>query len=120
MENATNQANTKAKEHAIYLGARVRALRLMQKMTLTEVANVLGVTQQQLQKYETGKNRITVYRLEQLSQLYGVEVQTFFEQKAAISHEANKWHNVWAKLAEPAKQALALEMAEAIARSDLR
>lgn len=48
-------------------------------MSQTEVANALGVTFQQVQKYERGTNRVGASRLYDLSRILGVQVQFFFE-----------------------------------------
>ena len=48
-------------------------------MSQTEVADALGVTFQQVQKYERGTNRVGASRLYDLSRILGVQVQYFFE-----------------------------------------
>lgn len=45
------------------VGARIRQLRLSRSMSQTALANVLGVTFQQIQKYENGTNAIATTRL---------------------------------------------------------
>lgn len=45
------------------IGTRVRAARLHQKLTQSELGEHLGVTFQQIQKYENGKNRLAGSRL---------------------------------------------------------
>jgi transcriptional regulator with XRE-family HTH domain len=53
--------------------------RLMLNMNQTEVGNALGVTFQQVQKYENGTNRISASRLQYLCNLLKVPVSFFFE-----------------------------------------
>lgn len=48
------------------LGLRIREARLAAELTLTETAELLGCSYQQLQKYEKGRNRVPVARLERL------------------------------------------------------
>ena len=48
-------------------------------MSQTEVANALGVTFQQVQKYERGTNRVGASRLFDLSRILSVPIQYFFE-----------------------------------------
>ena len=48
-------------------------------MSQTEVANALGVTFQQVRKYERGTNRVGASRLYDLSRILNVPVQIFFE-----------------------------------------
>jgi transcriptional regulator with XRE-family HTH domain len=53
--------------------------RLMLGMSQSNVADALGVTFQQLQKYEKGVNRISASRLQHLAQIFLVPVTFFFE-----------------------------------------
>ncbi len=63
-----------------YVGARVRMRRLMLGMSQTALGNSLGVTFQQVQKYEKGTNRIGASRLQQISGSLQVPVAFFFEE----------------------------------------
>ena len=63
-----------------YVGARVRMRRLMLGMSQTALGNSLGVTFQQVQKYEKGSNRIGASRLQQISGALQVPVSFFFEE----------------------------------------
>ena len=62
-----------------HVGSRVRMRRLMLDMSQTDIANALGLTFQQVQKYEKGSNRISASRLQHLSQILQVPVPFFFE-----------------------------------------
>jgi transcriptional regulator with XRE-family HTH domain len=62
-----------------HVGQRVRTRRLMLGMSQSNVADALGVTFQQLQKYEKGINRISASRLQHISQILQVPVTFFFE-----------------------------------------
>ena len=53
--------------------------RLMLDMSQTDLGDALGVTFQQVQKYEKGTNRISASRLQQISQILQVPVPFFFE-----------------------------------------
>jgi transcriptional regulator with XRE-family HTH domain len=53
--------------------------RLMLDMSQTNVADTLGLTFQQLQKYEKGTNRISASRLQRISEILQVPVTFFFE-----------------------------------------
>jgi transcriptional regulator with XRE-family HTH domain len=57
---------------------RVRRRRLELGLTQQQAARLLGVTYQQLHKYETGANRLSAGRLHQIAQALGVEVGHFF------------------------------------------
>lgn len=62
-----------------HVGERVRLRRIMLKMSQTELGNKIGVTFQQLQKYEKGVNRIGASRLYQMAQILNVPPGFFFE-----------------------------------------
>jgi len=61
-----------------HLARRLRTRRRLVGMTLQEVAAATGVRFQQIQKYETGLNRMSASRLFQLAQVLNVEVSYFF------------------------------------------
>jgi transcriptional regulator with XRE-family HTH domain len=62
-----------------HVGARVRMRRMMQGLSQEKLGNALGVTFQQVQKYEKGTNRIGASRLQQISDILQVPVSFFFE-----------------------------------------
>jgi len=67
----------------IEVGRRVRVLRLQRRLSQTDLANHLGVSFQQVQKYENGTNRISAGRLEQISELFKIPVATLFSPTGA-------------------------------------
>jgi transcriptional regulator with XRE-family HTH domain len=71
-----------------YVGSRVRMRRLMLEMTQQELAHQLGLTFQQVQKYEKGTNRISASRLQHLSGILEVPVPFFFD--GAPTHGTSK------------------------------
>lgn len=62
--------------------SRLVALRKARGLTQATVAGVLGVTFQQVQKYERGYNRIGPDRLSKLAVLYEVPISAFFDEPA--------------------------------------
>jgi transcriptional regulator with XRE-family HTH domain len=62
-----------------HVGSRMRMRRLMLDMSQTDLADGLGLTFQQVQKYEKGANRIGASRLQHISQILQVPVSFFFE-----------------------------------------
>ena len=62
-----------------HVGSRVRMRRLMLAMSQEKLGDALGLTFQQVQKYEKGTNRIGASRLEQISHILQVPVAFFFE-----------------------------------------
>jgi transcriptional regulator with XRE-family HTH domain len=63
----------------IHVGARIRLRRQLLKMSQERLGDDLGVTFQQVQKYERGANRVGASRLYRLSRVLEVPVQFFFE-----------------------------------------
>jgi transcriptional regulator with XRE-family HTH domain len=61
-----------------HVGAKVRARRLALGLSQTVLADGLGLTFQQVQKYEKGSNRIGASRLQQIASLLKVEPSFFF------------------------------------------
>ena len=62
-----------------HIGLRLRSRRLALQMTQTELAVALGVTFQQVQKYEKGSNRISASTLKELAGTLKVPLAYFFE-----------------------------------------
>jgi transcriptional regulator with XRE-family HTH domain len=62
-----------------HVGARVRMRRKMLAMSQTQLADALGITYQQVQKNESGTNRIGASRLQQISHILQVPIAFFFE-----------------------------------------
>ncbi len=66
-----------------HVGGRVRLRRMLLGMSQERLAEKLGLTFQQVHKYEKGINRIGASRLFELSQLLGVGVEFFYEDAPA-------------------------------------
>lgn len=79
MSVAAKRSRAQANTVDTHVGQRIRDKRNERGMSQTEVANALGVTFQQVQKYERGTNRVGASRLFDLSRILSVPVQYFFE-----------------------------------------
>src|SRR5262249_12532330 len=62
-----------------HVGSRVRMRRMMLSMSQEKLGDALGLTFQQIQKYEKGTNRIGASRLQQIAHMLQVPVSFFFE-----------------------------------------
>jgi transcriptional regulator with XRE-family HTH domain len=62
----------------VEVGQRIRIQRLQSGLSQTSLAEQLGVTFQQVQKYEKGVNRVGAGRLTKIAKVLGVPVSTFF------------------------------------------
>ena len=69
-----------------YVGSRISLRRSAIGLSQTALARQLGISFQQVQKYETGTNRISASRLHRVAMILGMSVESFFpaaEQEAA-------------------------------------
>lgn len=71
-----------------HVGGQVKLRRAVVGMSQTELANRLGITFQQVQKYEKGANRIGASRLYLIAEILNVTVQSFFEGADAVVVDA--------------------------------
>src|SRR5256885_5991853 len=62
-----------------YVGSRVRMRRIMLGMSQEKLGEALGLTFQQVQKYEKGTNRVGASRLQQISEILQVPVSFLFD-----------------------------------------
>lgn len=70
----------------VHVGGRVRLRRMLIGMSQEKLGELLGLTFQQVQKYEKGTNRIGASRLHQIARFLSVPVQFFFDD---IAEEAS-------------------------------
>ncbi|MCZ4090519.1 MULTISPECIES: helix-turn-helix domain-containing protein [Sinorhizobium] len=63
----------------IHVGSRIRLRRTMLGMSQEKLGEALGITFQQIQKYEKGTNRVGASRLQNISSILNVPVSFFFE-----------------------------------------
>ena len=61
------------------MGRRIRLRRLEAGISQEELGDKLGVTFQQVQKYERGRNRVSAARLQQIAETLGVEMPFFYD-----------------------------------------
>jgi transcriptional regulator with XRE-family HTH domain len=75
----------------VNIGNKIRITRKIKGMSQMKLAEKIGISYQQFQKYEYGYCRITISRLMQISEALGVPVIEFFEKENALhdnSYEA--------------------------------
>jgi Predicted transcriptional regulators len=74
-----------------YVGSRVRMRRIMLGMSQEKLGEALGLTFQQVQKYEKGTNRVGASRLQQISEILQVPVSFLFDggPSGAVNSEAS-------------------------------
>jgi transcriptional regulator with XRE-family HTH domain len=79
-DEGVTQMSTKAPNPVDkYVGSRVRMRRIMLGMSQEKLGEALGLTFQQIQKYEKGTNRVGASRLQQISEILQVPVSFLFD-----------------------------------------
>src|SRR3984885_6447868 len=66
-----------------HVGARIRMQRMVRGLSQTELGKAVGVTFQQVQKYEKGVNRVSASRLQQIANVLKVRPDFFFAETSA-------------------------------------
>jgi transcriptional regulator with XRE-family HTH domain len=72
----------------IHVGSRVRLRRTMVGMSQEKLGDALGITFQQIQKYEKGANRVGASRLQEISRILNTPVSFFFEDAPGSEKDA--------------------------------
>jgi len=73
----------------VHVGNRVRIRRTLLGLSQTELGDALGLTFQQVQKYERGANRIGASRLYDLTRILGVQIGYFFDELSESAQAAS-------------------------------
>ena len=63
----------------VLIGARIKGRRIALKISQTKLAEAVGVRFQQVQKYESGANRVSASRLLMIAETLGVPISYFFQ-----------------------------------------
>ena len=71
----------------VHVGKRIRHRRWLVGMTQQQLAERVGIKFQQIQKYETGANRVSASRLWDISEALDVPVSFFFEGLAGVADQ---------------------------------
>ncbi|HEY7669507.1 MAG TPA: helix-turn-helix transcriptional regulator [Hyphomicrobium sp.] len=85
---ADDRGSRRANPIDVHVGSRVRLRRMLLGMSQEKLGEHLGLTFQQIQKYEKGINRIGASRLFDLAKVLGVPVQFFYEELPVATSEA--------------------------------
>src|SRR5687768_14523010 len=75
----TMKTKAKAGQIDVVVGQNLRVIRLQNSLTQEQLADAVGVTFQQIQKYENGKNRISASMLLMLSRHLDAPLESFFD-----------------------------------------
>lgn len=93
-----------------HVGNRILLIRNANNLSLKELASVLGITYQQMQKYEKGINRVSASRLYEIAQYFRVSVEFFcqdykgdigIESQFEFTHEGMKVASAFNQIPDP-------------------
>ncbi len=105
----------------VHVGLKLREARTLKNLTQRDLGKLVGVTFQQIQKYENGKNRMGASRLWHISQILELPVSYFFEGlesgKRVDAHDVETAENIRRQSLELLRNFYAIEddqMREAI------
>ncbi len=79
-----------------FIGNQLRKQRQRRNMTLNDVSNIIGISYQQIQKYEQALSRVAASTLYRLTKLYEIDIGNFFEE---VGSEASLYRERQSKLA---------------------
>ena len=74
----------------VQVGERIRKRRILQAMTLRELGERIGITAQQILKYEEGQESVKVSRLVALARALGVQPQYFLQNLQHLEQQAER------------------------------
>ncbi|MCQ1836276.1 helix-turn-helix domain-containing protein [Neorhizobium galegae] len=115
------------------VGKRIRLYRRERKLTQPQLAHHVGITSQQLQKYENGINRIAVGKLVEIATALKVEMVAFFDRIPTVepsndnqledpqfdfTHEALLMSTAFMNISKPVLRKRILELVQAVAAKE--
>jgi transcriptional regulator with XRE-family HTH domain len=108
----------------VLVGSRIRLFRMRRHMSQTQLGDRLGVSFQQVQKYENGKNRVGASRLQMIStaldipvgQLFAVEAKSAKKPASSFDPEALRLAEAFVKITDKELRNSIVDTVEAMAR----
>lgn len=104
------------KEADLEVGRRIRLYRNMLGITQTKLAGDLGISFQQIQKYEKGINRVGASRLQSIANCLSVPVSAFFSLSDSGPEQANRQTDAFGQMVETINSTEGMELNQAFAR----
>jgi transcriptional regulator with XRE-family HTH domain len=114
----------------VMVGAKIRIFRIHRKISQADLAEQIGVTFQQVQKYETGMNRVGASRLSRIAAVLGVSIGELFESPGdKLADAASPFRLLaepgalrllksYAGMSDPSVRRAVIELAEATAHQE--
>lgn len=100
------------------IGATIRTLRIGQRMTQAELAREIGVTFQQVQKYERGVNRVSAATMLKLAETFDCSVAHLYGEPEVSSNTKSERAilKLWEQLHDPQRDAVVVMIREFLKR----
>lgn len=109
MENSTKKPKGRVKDVDVIIGENIKNIRIFKNISQGDLANILDVSFQQIQKYENGKNRISAGSILLLSEALDVPILSFYNftdglaeklksDFVSLSKEEVKLLSIWSKI----------------------
>lgn len=73
----------------VQIGEKIRQFRKEKRYPLSVLARAMQISYQQLQKYETGTNRISAEKLAEIANVLGIEIGSFFVSEGPANSDIN-------------------------------
>jgi transcriptional regulator with XRE-family HTH domain len=124
----------------LHVGERVKSNRVLRKIDVANLASMIGVTPDQMKKYEAGASRITASRLQQIAAALDVNIACFFDSVpgssvvelfpsgapddegvgvvATLAADALELNRVFAKVSDPLARKKIIDLARSLADAD--
>jgi len=102
----TKALAVKNDEFNVEVGRRLRVARLSAGWTQTRLANLLGLTFQQVQKYETGRNRLPASRYAALATAIGFDVSDLLDGAPSCQASQRELMEIWSSLDQQGRDRL--------------
>ena len=101
-------ARSTTTEVDVRIGATIKAFRVAAHMTQVELATAVGVTFQQIQKYERGLNRVSAAAMLKLAQTFDCSVLSLYGETelSANTHSERVMLKLWSQLSGPERDAV--------------
>jgi len=78
------EMKSKSKDVDELVGKKIKLFRQLKRCSQSDISDQLGITFQQFQKYESGKNRIPISRLMKLADIFETNISVFFENSINV------------------------------------
>lgn len=105
------------------VGNKIKEIRKSKKISQSKLGEIIGITFQQVQKYENGTNRISISRLYDIAQALNIQIEKLISQDAInesnaeqSNEKADKFANIFASIEDENTKSSILSLIENITK----